>query len=308
MVTTSTMRTWWSDYRCLPSTQRQSITLLGRDAGYCVKPAYDGFMALESALLATDYSAQSVWVPRACPTGISGKTCQADGTNCSLHNYGIAVDIDPFGYGNDHFYVPIGSYVSKLGRPWGFADCKVNESQVKAVEAIRNTFGEQYFRWLGWLIGDTMHFELQVKPSRTTVDWSTVPKERRFDMLAPCRVGDTGEHVKALQIMLWACGFDPGEKDGIYGPKTADQLLACRKSIGSSVTSGEVFDTWAYEQVHRAHNLKWSNSGGGDGLTVAEADARYQPKGTIPSHGHKYAKIDHGHSGTVVETHEVTLT
>lgn len=164
------MRSWWREYRCINQSPglRTPISLLGRNAGYCAIPFYEGFIALQMALQSEGYvNCQSIWIPRACPAGIGGRACQADGTSCSIHNYGVAVDIDAFGFGNDHFQRPYGDR-------WGFSDCKITLLQVEAVERIKNTDGETMFRWLGWAIGDTMHFEGQVPPTRTKVDWSTV--------------------------------------------------------------------------------------------------------------------------------------
>ena len=178
MVTTTKMRDMWSAYRCLDqraASLRKPITLFGRNAGFCAAPMFDAFIAAEMALKAAGYSdVKSIWIPRNCPTGISGKKCAADGTNCSLHNYGVAFDIDPFGYGNPHFYVAYGQKPAGWSRGWDFRDIKLTRAQVEAVEAIKNTNGEQMFRWLGWLNGDTMHFEGQVPPSRCLVDWNTV--------------------------------------------------------------------------------------------------------------------------------------
>lgn len=82
-----------------------------------------------------------------------------------------------------------------------------------------------------------------------------------FDMLAPSKIGDKGPQVSALQVMINASGFDAGTVDGIYGPKTSSGLLALRKSIGSSATTGDVFDHWAYEQVHQVHAKKFASGG-----------------------------------------------
>jgi hypothetical protein len=173
------MRSWWAGYRCLnflSSNLRIDISLFERNAGYCAEPMYDGFMALEMALKTTGYEeVRSVWVPRNCPTGIAGADCEKDGDGCTLHNYGVAVDIDPFGYGNPHFLKPFND-------DWDFSDCKITRAQVLAVESIKNTQGEQFFRWLGWAIGDTMHFEGQVRPTRCEVDWETVAGYQGDDM------------------------------------------------------------------------------------------------------------------------------
>lgn len=82
-----------------------------------------------------------------------------------------------------------------------------------------------------------------------------------FDMLAASKVGDKGPHVSALQTMINGSGFDAGTVDGVYGSKTSSGLLALRKSIGSSATSGDVFDHWAYQQVHRVHAMKHGGAG-----------------------------------------------
>lgn len=200
MVTTTQLRIWWADYRCIKSTSSQvvAISLFGRNAGYCPKPMVGPFQALERALVATDYTdVRSVWIPRECPAGIGGATCQPDGSGCTLHNYKIAVDIDPFAQGNPHFEKPYGS-------GWDFDDCKITRRQVDAVEAIRNVHGEQVFRWLGWLIGDTMHFEPQVKPSRTEIDWDTVAQPTTGGSMPalPITPNSTTEDIRALQLML----------------------------------------------------------------------------------------------------------
>ncbi|PRY56425.1 peptidoglycan-binding domain-containing protein [Glycomyces artemisiae] len=64
--------------------------------------------------------------------------------------------------------------------------------------------------------------------------------------------GDEGEEVKALQYVLADAGFDPGEKDGQYGPKVAAALLAARRSLGSSATDGDNLTAAAYAQLLRA--------------------------------------------------------
>lgn len=277
-VSTTTMRRWWSSYRCLSSSQRKPIELFGRNAGVVAAPAYDGMLALEAALVATGYrDVKSVWIPRECPTGISGKTCQADGTSCSLHNYGIAVDIDPFGYGNPHFF-------KKFGDGWDFDDCKLTEDQVLAVEDIENKWGEQYFRWLGWPIGDTMHFELQVPPDRTEVNWLSTPggamafskglTEEQWRILA--RMGVAGGGEEAV-VNYWVKNVDANGNP--IAPPTDQEHEAA---------SANMFVTLAQQSPS-------------DSYTKAQANARFQAKGD-------YALREHSHTGKVVETKEVTLS
>ncbi len=132
------------------------------------------------------------------------------------------MDIDPFGHGNPHFEKP-------YGQGWDFDDCKITEGQVEAVEGLTNTRGEQLFRWLGWLIGDTMHFEGQVMPSRTQVDWGSLPPRKDDVMsLLPMRWGDGGpdnpgkkEDVRLLQFNLNEAHGSNLSLDGVYGDSTA---------------------------------------------------------------------------------------
>ena len=220
MVTTTVVRGWWADYRC--TGDYIPITLFGKSAGTVARPFFWAMTALEQAMTANGYKATVVGIPRACPTGIGGKECQPSGFNCSLHNYRVAVDIDWFGYGNPHFQ-------KRFGDGWDFSDCKVTRAQVDAVEAIRNTQGEPMFRWLGWAIGDTMHFEAQVPPSRCDVDWATVPGGNRppatgGDIML-CKQGDQGEHVEAWQEFLLL--DDPNAlpnwgADGDFGAETVE--------------------------------------------------------------------------------------
>ncbi len=222
MTTTRQMRTWWSDYRCVKDDIKP-ISILGLNAGTCATPMYDGFKAIEMALVANRYKDPKViWIPRECPTGIAGKPCQHDGTNCSIHNYRVALDIDPFKLGNPHFY-------SRYGDGWDFSNCKITSAQVAAIEGIKNTHGEQMNRWLGWLIGDTMHFEGQVPPDRCEVDWKTVPgnppPEGDDEMFLPVQKNDKGEDVRYLQDML-NLTYGAGLKlDGDYGPAVVKACL-----------------------------------------------------------------------------------
>lgn len=311
-------RSWWSDYRCLPGTSlERPIRILGRDAGVCAIPAYDGFVALGSTLIATNYTnVKSVWIPRNCPTGISGNTCQEDGDWCSLHNYGIAVDIDPFGYGNPHFNRPFGDR-------WNFSNCKITRAQVEAVENIKNIYGEQMFRWLGWLIGDTMHFEYIVPPTRTQVDWNTVPGGVEMPLL-PIRYGDETEDTRLLQGYLNEAYGSGLKEDSIYGPATQSAILNSpmlsytgedEAVPGGSVAAGKEVNA----RMWRGLNRDWVRKvAGTSGLTRTQAEQLFQAKGTIPGHGHRYAPEDHdhdeyskpghGHDATVVEETKVRLT
>lgn len=284
MTTTNTMRQWWTAYRC--DTDGPEIDLFGRHAGTVPGIAYDGFKALEVALLASGYlGVQSVWIPRPCSAGgIGGQTCKPDGSGCSLHNYRIAVDIDPFGYGNPYFRYSSGKGIPYSAGLWDFSDTKITRPQVEAVEAIRNTDGEVYFRWLGWAIGDSMHFEFQVPPSRTNVDWTSVPNIGAA-MLYGYDIGVVGEPSKpedprggVLQAFLVRQGFDLGtwgpNNDGVDrrpGDDTRKALHDWKLSVGItnqfSAGDGKIGD---YElaaiyaaggNVSHNHDGRYSRSG-----------------------------------------------
>lgn len=197
MVATRTVRSWWSRYRCCSNNPdlTTEIDLLGQFAGRVAIPFFQPMAALGQTLVATGYDADSIWIPRPCPTGISGRPCEADGDWCSLHNYCIAVDIDPFRLGNPHHYAPFGD-------GWDFDDCKITREQVEAVEAIRNIHGEQVHRWLGWSLGDTMHFDAQVPPDRCDIDWTTVPEGGPINM--------AGIQARDVQKAMADAGYDIG--------------------------------------------------------------------------------------------------
>lgn len=162
---TSTIRGWWAEYRCSSRTDRTmnnpDFTMWGKGVGGVPVPAEPAFRALQMALDHTGYVPLSVWVERLCAQGgIAGKPCQANGTNCSLHNYRLAVDIDPK------------QNPQSSGDP--FAG-RFKLHHVQAVERIRNVWGEQVWTWGGrWSLPDRMHFQINVPPARTAIEWSTV--------------------------------------------------------------------------------------------------------------------------------------
>lgn len=270
------MRSWWADYRCLntqPSKQA-TIAVLGRNAGYCADAAHEAFTALDRTLEAHGYGpAETAWIPRNCPAGIGGRTCQPDGTNCSVHNYGLGIDVDPYGLGNPYFRDrTTGKGIPFSAGRWTFADIKLTRAQVEAVEAIRNTHGEQMFRWLGWAIGDTMHFEMQVPPSRTAIDWDTVP-EGEAEMTL--KRGAEGNAVRYYQEAI--LGWDP----------------AALPEFGADSDFGEETET-DVKRYQRAADLP--DNGQIDGIT-ADLLSRYHPDRTTGTQGEKGDDGDDGDAG-----------
>ncbi|HHH27362.1 MAG TPA: peptidoglycan-binding protein [Polyangiaceae bacterium] len=222
MATTTQVRRWWAHRRCQRGIP---ITLLGRH-GVLVAPGTEQlWRAFEQTLLATGYGlASNIGSHRNCPAGIGGKTCEPSGKNCSLHNYDLAADVDPWAFGNPHFR-------RRFGNGWDFSDIKFTEEQVRAVEAIRTTQGSQPFRWLGWAIGDTMHWQINVPPSDVEVDWGTVPDadppepEKGDEVL---KRGDRGHAVTWMQQRLLNWNPDSLPRfgaDGDFGAETETAVV-----------------------------------------------------------------------------------
>ncbi len=203
----------------------------------------DAWTAFETTLSDAGYAKpRSAWVDRECPTGIGGKVCQPSGVDCSLHNYGLAIDIDPFGLGNDHFG-------TRFGDGWSFGDTRVTRPQVEAIESIQTRTGKPVFRGLGWSIGDTMHFQIDCRPSDLAggIDWGTVSSGGEDELRLASR-GDVGDHVATY---MPRGGFTParsreadGRWDGNYGPGMAKAVGAFIAANGGPATfRGEGPDT-----------------------------------------------------------------
>ncbi|MFC1740181.1 hypothetical protein ACFL0N_01720 [Pseudomonadota bacterium] len=134
----------------------------------------DAARALNDALVNTGYENPCDYIGSYLKRTIAGTDIW------STHSYGIAFDID---YGGDnpdspdhpgidnnpHLHDPI-----ERGDPRFGVEFQLLEHQVNAVEAIKNLDGDQMWRWLGWPIGDTMHFQINIAPQFATVDWTTV--------------------------------------------------------------------------------------------------------------------------------------
>jgi hypothetical protein len=127
------------------------------------------------ALIASGYENPMDW------TGSYNKRKIAGSEKWSWHSYGGAIDLDyggdnpdspdhPGSDKNPHLYTRI---YPGFGTDPRF---QITEAQVNAVTAIRTNNGKKVWRWLGWAIGDTMHFEPLCTPddARTGIDPTTV--------------------------------------------------------------------------------------------------------------------------------------
>lgn len=168
MASTATRRLWYANYACEKYGDFPEIILRGKRSEVC--PAtVEAWLALDLVLTVTGYIAVSVGTQNCRP--ITG------GRELSLHAYGIAVDFDPFGYGNP--YYAKGTW---KGARFSWNETKFTPSQIDAVEKIRTVGNKQVWRWGGrWLLSkDYMHFEIDVPPKDLDekqgggINWHTV--------------------------------------------------------------------------------------------------------------------------------------
>lgn len=207
---------------------------MGRSKTRFPKEVQEAVRAAEQAFRANGYGDAGT-VGSYYPRPIGGMSCDMvhGGYGCSLHGYGLAFDIDP--NLNPHYRRRMTDDL------WG--RIKLTKLQVRAVEAIRTVSGDQVWKWLGWAIGDTMHFQINVSPNTlaTDIDWNTVPggavviPERNDTLFCEYKDGfgqSSGDPVVAYwQHLLKALGADIGP-DGIDGKFGDDTAAAVKQIIG----------------------------------------------------------------------------
>jgi hypothetical protein len=71
-------------------------------------------------------------------------------------------------------------------------------------------------------------------------------------IMALPRKGDKGDEVEVVQRMLDALGYEVGEFDGAYGPKTETAVAAFRHDRDSSLTNGDRVTPWTFHHLLRA--------------------------------------------------------
>lgn len=93
----------------------------------------------------------------------------------SSHAYGLALDVD-YGYAEADRLVDKNPYLGfRPTREQYGVLFQFTWADVQAVKAIKNIWGEPMWLWLGdTSLGDTMHWQINVAPDRTEVDWTTV--------------------------------------------------------------------------------------------------------------------------------------
>ena len=173
MASTYNIRSWWHLYRCSPGVRRPE-GFFGRHPVFEQEVTHDAVNALEDGHLGSGYvPTDGGWIgsKRQCPNGIAGMICEPSGRGCSLHNYCLAYDIEY----NYNKYIRAQVTPEDFDEWWFPAVCKYTLEQVLAIEGIKNQQGEQIWKWLGWTIGDFMHWQINVPEWRLEVDWNTVP-------------------------------------------------------------------------------------------------------------------------------------
>ena len=182
MASTHQTRDWYDLYRCSPGVLRPE-GFFGRHPVHEQDITHDAVTALEQGHYGSGYVPESDgWIAskRWCPHGIAGAICQPSGSGCSLHNYCIAYDIE-YNY-NKIIHARV--FPADFEESWFTNVCKYTLDQVYAIEGILNTDGEQMWKWLGWAIGDFMHWQINVPEDRLEVDWNTVPGVEVVDDMA----------------------------------------------------------------------------------------------------------------------------
>lgn len=217
LASTSKKRGAWLDWldRCRDGVFVNTL-FFGKTIGGVPDPWADAIVALEMALRAGGYTPRSAWAYNF--RGIGGAPCSCSNFGrCSLHGQGIAIDIDP----------KLNPFlVTKVFR---WSDTAFTPEQIAFVEGIRNTKGEQLWFWAGrWKsIKDYMHFEANVDPGSTDVDWTTVPdKEDEETMIRAAMQAQAPAYYEWLQgVTTYPKGNNPGYwgKTGLPGGPADDE-------------------------------------------------------------------------------------
>jgi len=252
----------------------------------------NAIVALDRAMQAGGYTPKSAWAYNF--RGIGGATCTCSNFGrCSLHGNGIAIDIDP--------------RLNPLIRTSTFRwrDTAFTPKQIALIEGILNTKGEQMWSWGGrWnSIKDYMHFEANVDPGSTDVDWTTVPGETAetgVDMwLHGLDIGTKDEpsvddpRVGTLQAMLVAEGYNLGNfgpnNDGVDGSAGNVSRSAYHQwkidhgiSTATSAGSGKVGDYEAAAMLAGGGQDGADGDDGADGLDEAEVKALIKATKLVP--------------------------
>ena len=159
----------WSNYLGATDTL-VPVEFLGRRFIRVQEQILQATLALQAALRNTGYEDPCDYTGSYMMRTIGGK-----GDMWSSHAYGLAIDLD-YGYSEPDRLVDNNPYLGfRPTREQYGSLFQLTWDQVQACKAIRNHDGDPLWLWLGdSSIGDTMHFQINVAPQFTNVDWSTV--------------------------------------------------------------------------------------------------------------------------------------
>lgn len=288
-LSTNQLRIAWSDRWAV---RPPAVTFLNREPVRIQPEALPALKAMESVLYATGYG-HAEYVSSYYPRAIGGYTCdmQNGGRGCSIHGYGLAVDIDA--PKNPYYRRPIDDAI--------WARIKFTKLQVAAVKAIRTNNGKQAWKWLGDSIGDTMHWQINCTradletgiDSDTVLDGGYIPPptetlpggghDMNYVKYSDGFGTSNGDaDVKYWQTLLVALGQNTGGVDGKYGGGTKGAVRAV-----VPVSDGEQIGPIEAALIHVAiGKLGSTEAAPVDAYTKAQSDGRYPRKGaTITSTG-----------------------
>ncbi|WP_341715841.1 peptidoglycan-binding domain-containing protein [Micromonospora sp. FIMYZ51] len=117
-----------------------------------------------------------------------------------------------------------------------------------------------------------VHWNTRESHERSERPW-VIPGATGGVPLMFCKINDQNNAVAALQRQLATLGYYKGAIDSHYGPATSAALLACRKAMGSTVSSGDTYSPAAYEQVLRAYVQRFAGKPGDSGPPGAPGPA-----------------------------------
>ena len=286
LTTTRQKRTAWIEWldRCLDGKFVNQL-FFGKTIGGVPDVWADAIVALELTLRAGGYTPKSAWSYNFRGIGGASCTCSSSG-KCSLHGQGIAIDIDP----------RLNPYIRTSVFRW--TSTAFTPAQVALLEGIRNTKGEQLWFWGGrWnSIKDYMHWETNVDPGSTEVDWATVPGATQGDGVT-ITPKSPAIHVAELQKIMaeefdadngtWDPlegksqfddqSFEAGE-DGDWGDTCTDNVIAMQQALGYA-ENGSLVDDYLW-QIITVRNY----SGGETDLS------NYYTKGQVFNRDQTYSK------------------
>lgn len=218
-------RLGWTEHLGRTETLR-TIEILGRSPVRVQEELVDVFTAFDQVLKVTGYENPCDYIGSYFYRTIGKKPIDDPNATWSTHAYGTAIDHD-YGYATADREVDKNPYIRRPIVPGddGFGvEWQILEHQVRAIEAIKNHRGDSILLWLGWGIGDTMHWQVNVRPENTAVDWSTVMEDEGMCPWNVCR----DEHF--FPELSWApdmpTGTGEGENQGMcFVPPAQEQYI-----------------------------------------------------------------------------------